>query len=334
MHTVVNQGLWIVSGLLLFVVALIRFNRPPTNRTGTTFLLFYTGVLFYYALLIGLWLLVIIMLSAGSYGIDGISAAVAQSLKANEWLSPSLPVIGLLVITVASQFKPVGKMDDGARRFCYQLAAIPAEAEQLAVELAHGELQLSDRSLIDNISREISTNIGSNALRFSNDGSLASRFTRAISFYWLFIMPDNAGTPAGFASNVGTRSAYRRIMRLNEKTVEQSLALYESLMDNGLACFSSSKPTKQMEEALKKTINDLSLAVCRLIARYVLYLDVTESGRRNRLSGMGLNRAIILPRSVSTNGLPRSCRSSRCSCSCRSCCRADSHSARSSCIRC
>ena len=53
MHTVFNQGLWVASALLLFVVALVRFSRPPTNRTGTTFILFYTGVLFYYALLIG-----------------------------------------------------------------------------------------------------------------------------------------------------------------------------------------------------------------------------------------------------------------------------------------
>jgi hypothetical protein len=287
MHTVVNHGLWIASGLLLFVVALIRFSRPPTNRTGTTFLLFYTGVLFYYALLIGLWLLVIILISAGGYGIDGIP--VAQSLKANEWLSPSLPVIGFLVITVASQFKLVGKMDVGARQFCIQLAAIPAEAEQLAVELAHGELQLTNRALVENISREISTNIGANALRLTNDGTLASRLTRAVSLYWLFIMPDNAGTPLSFPANVNGRSAYTRIMRLNEKAVEQSVALYDSLMENALACFTSSKPTRAMEEALKKNTQDLSLTICRLIARWVLYLEVTENQRRKRLSSMGLN---------------------------------------------
>jgi hypothetical protein len=289
MHTVVNQGLWIASGLLLFVVALVRFNRPPTNRTGTTFLLFYTGMLFYYALLIGLWLFVIVLLSAGTYGIDGVSSVVAQSLKANEWLSPSLPVIGLLFIAVASQFRLVGRIDTGARQLCIQLAAIPAEAEQLAVELAHGELQITDRTLRENVSHEIITNIGSNALRFVNDGSLASRFTRAVSLYWLFIMPDNAGSPLPFPTNVSGRSAYTRIMRLNEKTVEQSVALYDGLMENALACFTSSKPTRQMEEALKKNIHDLSQMVCRLIARFVLYQDVTENQRRKRLSGMGLN---------------------------------------------
>jgi hypothetical protein len=60
-------------------------------------------------------------------------------------------------------------------------------------------------------------------------------------------------------------------------------------MENALAYFTSSKPTRQMEEALKTNVQALSQSVCRLIARYVLYLDLTESRRRWRLSTMGLN---------------------------------------------
>jgi hypothetical protein len=63
----------------------------------------------------------------------------------------------------------------------------------------------------------------------------------------------------------------------------------DSLMENSLACFTSSKPTRAMEEAFKKSIQDLSLTICRLIARWVLYLEVTENQRRKRLSSMGLN---------------------------------------------
>jgi hypothetical protein len=54
-----------------------RFNRPPTNRTGTIVLIVHTGMLFYYARLIGLWLFVIVLLSAESDGIDDISSIVA-----------------------------------------------------------------------------------------------------------------------------------------------------------------------------------------------------------------------------------------------------------------
>lgn len=166
----------------------------------------------------------------------------------------------------------------------------PTEAEQLAQELAHGgELQIVDPKLLDNVTREISQNIGQNALNFANDGTVASRFTRAVALYWLFIMPDNPGTPLPFPANASTRSTYARIMRLNEKAVEQSISLYASLLENGLAYFTSKKPTRQMEEVLKRSIDELSQVVCSLIARFVLYQEMTANQRRRRLSSMGLN---------------------------------------------
>src|SRR6478752_5535364 len=97
--TPVNQAIWVVSGLLLFVIAFVKFNRPPTNRTGTTFFLFYTGIFFYYALLVGLWLFVIVLLSSGGYGFNELKIG---ELKISETLIPSLPIIGLLFIAVAS----------------------------------------------------------------------------------------------------------------------------------------------------------------------------------------------------------------------------------------
>jgi hypothetical protein len=37
----VQYSEWIIPALLLFVVAWVRFNPPPTNRSGTTFALFF-----------------------------------------------------------------------------------------------------------------------------------------------------------------------------------------------------------------------------------------------------------------------------------------------------
>jgi hypothetical protein len=37
--------------------------------------------------------------------------------------------------------------------------------------------------------------------------------------YWLFVMPNDSGTPLSFPTNAGTRAAYARIMRLNDKIV-------------------------------------------------------------------------------------------------------------------
>ncbi len=296
MNTIVNQGLWIISGLLLLVVAWVRFNKPPTNRAGTTFLLFYSGVVFYYALLIGLWLLVILILKGGGHGLNWVGEAVHSSLEDDPQLSASVPIVAALIITVTSQFKYVRNLDRAARLFCISLAAIPREADQLAIELANGaEFHVVTRRLMESVSREISTNIGSNAVNFENDGTMSSRFTRAVAIYWLFIMPDESGIPLAFPTNAGSRSAYARIMRLNDKVADQAIKLYEALLEHGLAYFACSKPTRQIEGSLNRSIHDLSYVVCSLISRYVLFQNMTAYRRRKRLSSMGFNASDHLP---------------------------------------
>ncbi|UPT83982.1 hypothetical protein HAP41_0000026665 [Bradyrhizobium barranii subsp. apii] len=69
-EAIVTKSQWIIAILALFVVAWARFNSPPTNRSGTTFALFFWGVIFYYALMIPLWLVVMIGLVQGSIGFD------------------------------------------------------------------------------------------------------------------------------------------------------------------------------------------------------------------------------------------------------------------------
>jgi hypothetical protein len=295
-NTIVAQGLWIVSGLSLFVVAWVRFNKPPTNRGGTTFLLFYSGMVFYYALLMGLWLLIILLLTGSGYGLLKVGDAVNTSLKDHQQLSPAVPAVAALIITVASQFKYVRDLDTAARSFCLALAAIPREADQLAIELAYGaEFRPVDPRLIESVSREITDNVGSNAVSFANDGTMASCFTRAVALYWLFVVPSDSGTPLPFPTNAATRSAYARTMRLNEKIVEQSSKLYEAMMEHALSFFSSSARSQQTKASLKRSMHDLSYIVCSLIARHVLSQNVTASQRRKRLSRMGFDVHDHLP---------------------------------------
>jgi hypothetical protein len=114
-----------VSGLLLFVVAFVRFNRPPTNRTGTTFFLFYTGMFFYYALSVGLWLFVIVLLGTGGYGLGKLGLIES---KIGDTLTPTLPIIGLLFVAIASQIPRVRIIDSAARQICIQLTALSPTA--------------------------------------------------------------------------------------------------------------------------------------------------------------------------------------------------------------
>jgi hypothetical protein len=192
---IVERSEWIIPILALFIVAWTRFNSPPTNRSGTTFVMFFFGVIFYYALLIALWLVVIIGVSQGSIGFDWIGISLTKSSpEAQSELAQYAPVVAALIIVVASQFRQVGRIDTAARAFCVKLAAIPREADRLAIELAQSTgFQPKTEQLRSQVT-DIINNISPQALNFGSDGKLASRFTRAVGLYWLFV---GRGTTAG-----------------------------------------------------------------------------------------------------------------------------------------
>ncbi|MEY9414094.1 hypothetical protein ABIF69_000536 [Bradyrhizobium japonicum] len=98
-EAIVTKSQWIIAILALFVVAWARFNSPPTNRSGTTFALFFWGVIFYYALMIPLWLVVMIGLVQGSIGFDFIVGQVkAVDPKAQAQLAQYAPIVAVLII--------------------------------------------------------------------------------------------------------------------------------------------------------------------------------------------------------------------------------------------
>ena len=64
----VQYSEWLVSAPVLFAIAWVRFNSPPTNRSGTTFVLFYIGLTIYSLLIVALWVLIIVALRQGGIG--------------------------------------------------------------------------------------------------------------------------------------------------------------------------------------------------------------------------------------------------------------------------
>jgi hypothetical protein len=286
----VQPSEWIVSALMLIVYARVRFNSPPTNRSGTTFALFSLGLIFYYALIVALWALVTIAVRQGSIRFDnavvwlgGVNPAAQEEFK------PYAPLVAALVIVVAAQFPWVRRIDNAARSVCIKLAAIPREADRLALELAQtADFQPKSVRLRSQVSKIITEEIGPQALSFELDGSLAARFTRAVGLYWLFVGPNSKGTQIDFA-NANTRSVYSRIMQLSEVTAARVTARYEELMQAASAYFATPRPTRELKEALNRSIVEVSLLTCSLIARYVLYCNATKGKRRQRLARMGFD---------------------------------------------
>ena len=294
-QAIVQRGEWIIPTVLLLVVAWTRFNSPPTNRSGTTFVLFFFGVLFYYALIVALWLLVIISISQGSIGFDLLGKFLTKANPdAQIELAQYAPIVAALIIVVASQFRQVSRIDTAARAFCIKLAAIPREADRLALELAQST-GFQPRDELRNRVSEIISGINAQALKFESDGSLASRFTRAVGLYWLFVGSGNDGR-LPFPMTTYSKSAYARIMQLGEAETARVDARYDEMIHTGAAFFTTPQPARELKEVLNSRIREVSGLTCGLIARYVLCCELTQGGRLQRLAGMGFDASHAFPR--------------------------------------
>src|SRR4051794_32613411 len=73
----VHLAAWLVPALFLIPLACYNFNLPPTNRYGTTFLLFYLGLSFYTIMLGVTWLLLMGVLQ----NIPHVSGALALEVE-------------------------------------------------------------------------------------------------------------------------------------------------------------------------------------------------------------------------------------------------------------
>jgi hypothetical protein len=294
----IEQGIqyseWIVPASLLFVVAWVRFNSPPTNRSGTTFALFFFGVIFYFALILALWLVVAIVISQGSIGL-GRFGIFEFKLEGHGEIEQYKPIFAALIIVVASQFPTIDRIDGAARSFCVSLAAIPREADRIALELTQTGFLPKNGELKEQITKFISENVGPQALKFARDSTLEAQFTRTIGLYWLFIAPKNSGIQLAFPAGAHARSAYAAIMQFSESITTRAEERYEELIQAGLAYFASKQPTKEAKNGLSRAITDETNLICSLIARYVLYCDRTAVGRRQRLSNMGFDRSHPMP---------------------------------------
>jgi hypothetical protein len=281
-ETIISTSQWIIPALMLMVVALVRFNSPG-NRSGTTFALFWLGLITYFALIVLLWFVVTMALRQGILGFDRLYL-VAQSEVAQY-----APLVAALVLVAATQLSWVRHMDIAGRALCLQLAAIPREADRLALELAQTAAFQPSQRLQGQVRKIITETIGSQALCFEPDGSLAARFTRAVGLYWLFIGPQMTGIQLNFATTTNTRSFYAGIMQLNERTLARAAADYEELMQAASAYFTTPRPAKEVQNALNRMIVEVSLFTCSLIARYILYCNITSKGRRRQLASMGFD---------------------------------------------
>jgi len=116
MQEVVQYSEWIIPVPLLIAIAWVRFNSPPTNRSGTTFALFSIGLTIYCLLIAVLWLLVIIAVSQGSIGFDKLSLALGSANpQAQGEFAQYTPLVAALMMVAATHVSWVRRIDNTAR---------------------------------------------------------------------------------------------------------------------------------------------------------------------------------------------------------------------------
>jgi hypothetical protein len=240
---IIQYSEWIISASLPFIVAWVKFNSPPTNRSGTTFALFFFGVIFYYSMILTLWIIMTIVVSGGSIGLSYFGK-FELNLNGQAEIEQYKPFFAALIIVVASQFPAVNRIDEAARSFCVRLAAIPREADRIALELTQTGFLPKSKELREQISKFILENVGSKALQFAGEATLEARFTRTVGLYCLFIAPKNCGTPLAFPASAHARSACAAIMQLSESIARRAEEGYEELMQAGLSRQRSEKWTQ------------------------------------------------------------------------------------------
>jgi hypothetical protein len=155
--------------------------------------------------------------------------------------------------------------------------------------MSRAEFHLVSERLKAHIDKLIANNIGRNAVNFTNDGSLASRFTRAVSLYWLFVVPYRNNTRLEFPTSSKSSSYYFQIMNLEKEIVSQADDHYASLMAIGANYFTAVQPIRQLQDSLRRVAEETSNFVCHLIARYILMHEKTATQRWKRLSSIGFD---------------------------------------------
>jgi hypothetical protein len=247
-------------------------------------------MLFYFCMLVAVWFGVMALLASGG--------AALFKLEITPESKNILPLAAAFIVGIAafSNYEFIKSLDETARQLCVRLASIPLLAEQLGHELSRrASFRVVNEDLRLKISEVVLDNIGPDALNFANDGSLSSRFTRAIALYWLFVDPHNNKTPPLFPIGSSGRSGYTKIMNLGESVVSQVNDHYQTLMEVGAAYFTTAKPLRQVEETLRRATQQTADGVCGLIARFVLLQEKTFTQRRNRLTSLGFDHYDEMP---------------------------------------
>ena len=277
-----DTAAWLISLIVLLVVAKTKFDQPPTRRSGTTWFLFSAGLTLYYLLTLSIWTLVILTLRGGGKVLTDFSIAIPEDYAFG------VPVVAMLLVVLSWYDSRVKRLDAGARRICERLAATPLEMDNLVYRITRQSVfrlcddpqpgaAESDPALAEQIAaagRELE--IDAKTLDFCNADPDKALFTKSFTIFYFFLL-NQSSLP----------KSYRLFLAKHSEILNPLEKDFREFLQEANDFFRMTAPRKAYAELFRENAGTMFLRLAQVLARAVLFVERTENRRYRRLQAFG-----------------------------------------------
>ena len=180
-----NYGDLAMGAIFVLISSLARFKAPPTDRSSTTALRYYTAAFFYLLVAMGLYFGLLTFpafveaLGRETGMFSGLAGEIAAFISKHRdgQISPA-PLVALLLTVLLPRIPPLADAEAWVRKHLQAMGAIPHEARRLADELFDSRFSAPPR-----VQEEVSTRLANEGFHpdevvFVEDASLEHLWTK------------------------------------------------------------------------------------------------------------------------------------------------------------
>ena len=285
MPAVLGDTLYIdtVLGLVFILVyAIDRFNTPPTNRSSTTAVRYYTGALFY--CLFGL--LVYSVLVKWPH-LTGVALQGDQNAIPSWAKNLSSPLLVALMLTVALPKIPLlSAADEWIRDRIQKMAAIPYEVRVLGAQLRKADFSVAGETRERIRAALIKTGFRPEDILFEKSDAPQYLWTK------LAVLMDHLQAWEGERKFVGFIASFspqwNELKRKRDQMVSRAQQCFELMRDFPVDRPLGKDPIIEYRRLLEAEMEEVLQSVYDFISRGVLQCELTLAARRERIKRLGL----------------------------------------------
>jgi hypothetical protein len=271
----------ILAAVFIFMYAAGRFNTPPTSRSSTTWLRYYTAAGFYCAFAVSLY--------SALVGSPLLLKLVLQDIPLPSWaVGLSVPLLVALVLTVLlPTFPGLATVDEWIRKQLQYGAAIPLAARWLSADLQKATFEVPD-GVRERIGAKLADDgLDARDLVF-NDGPDLKHLWTKISVLMHHVSEWEVHRKFGrfIADFPDEVSELRRRYQQLFPRVKTCLRIMRELSPDG-SSEKSGDAVAEFRRDLQDHAEELLHSIYHFISRGVLQCELTGSARYEQLRALG-----------------------------------------------